>query len=93
MANRDDGGAAFPRQRLDWSDLTSDRPQLLAEHPGMTLRDYFAAKAMSATLSSPEWMLALREELQRRGVSTSDASGLAEFAYEAADAMLAERAK
>ena len=46
---------------------------------GMTLRDYFAAKAMQAMLSSPNCPLNVRE------------SELAKQAYSAADAMLEAR--
>lgn len=66
-----DGGPAFPQ------------PQGLVEPwaPGMSLRDYFAAKAMAAYIlarnTSDDW---------------SDAD-IAEFSYEAADAMLAEGAR
>ena len=47
-------------------------------HEGMTLRDYFAAAALTGTLASGS------------GVSSAD---LAKSAYEDADAMLAERQK
>ena len=46
---------------------------------GMTLRDYFAAKAMQGYLGSPEWL---------REVSPQ---GTAEAAYRVADAMLRAR--
>jgi hypothetical protein len=46
---------------------------------GMTLRDYFAAKAMQGYLGSPEWL---------REVSPQ---GTAEAAYRVADAMLKAR--
>lgn len=60
---------------------------------GMTLRDYFAAKAMQSVLSSAEWMVALRHEVKARGGNTDDASALADMAYDISDAMLKERAK
>ena len=50
-----------------------------SQSAGMTLRDYFAAKAMQAVLS--------RED--RKGNSTD----YAEIAYQMADAMLAAREK
>lgn len=46
------GGSAFPRDRLDWSNLQSDRPEMRAEQAGMTLRDYFAAKALQGICAS-----------------------------------------
>jgi galactose-1-phosphate uridylyltransferase len=45
---------------------------------GMTLRDYFAAKAMSAILTDPSWM-------------GNTVSTLANMSYEVADAMLKAR--
>jgi hypothetical protein len=47
---------------------------------GMTLRDDFAAKAMQGLLSAHNPMI-------------TDTNGIAEAAYEMADAMLAERSK
>lgn len=47
---RDDGGAAFPESKLEgqsgdyWTSHT----------PGMSLRDYFAAKALQGILADPE---------------------------------------
>ena len=43
MSNKQTGGPAFPF----WSDSGG-----LAGHAGMTLRDYFAAKAMQAIVSN-----------------------------------------
>lgn len=42
-SNQVDGGAAFPIQN-------DDRPGAYPAEPGMSLRDYFAAKAMHALL-------------------------------------------
>lgn len=47
--------------------------------PGLTLRDYFAAKAMQGMLANSECYLTLREVIQS--------------AYEMADEMLKEREK
>ena len=60
------GGPAFPHQSSD------------AIRAGMTLRDFFAAKAMEALLVDPSW----------QGNTTGT---VAAIAYEMADAMLAER--
>ena len=64
------GGPAFPN------------PYQLAANQGMTLRDYFAAKAMQGVM----YMVA-------HGVHSpaSSAEGCALEAYKLADAMLAER--
>ena len=59
---------AFPKGQSDYS-----------ENRGMTLRDYFAAKAMQGVLSSPS------------DPASFEAVGV--FAYKVADAMLAERDK
>ncbi len=64
------GGPAFPAMHFDLGD---------DEH-GMTLRDYFAAKAMQAFLS-------------RAASITCPDEIIAEDAYNAADAMLKERNK
>ena len=66
MSNRNDGGPAFPHSRLG------------SDHDGMTLRDYFAAKAMQA-MASAEY----GERLDPLTWSID--------AYELADAMLAAR--
>lgn len=69
----DTGGPAFPQVDLkdSYGMLVPDRQS------GMTLRDYFAAKAMQAILNDAEifW------------------EGAAPLAYQYADAMLKERSK
>ena len=62
--------SAFPQERAFWS-------------PGMTLRDYFAAKAMAAsiTTSGAPWMF------PDKGCSEQ----VAKMAYQMADAMLEAR--
>lgn len=68
---KETGGPAFPR------DHASDG------HNGMTLRDYFAAKAMHGMLS----------RAVMKGVNPVTDVEYAELAYQMADAMLAERSK
>lgn len=64
----DNGGPAFPATQ-----------PIAASERGMTLRDYFAAKAMQGILSHEgEW---------------NPISRLADFSYEIADAMLKAREK
>ena len=67
----DTGGPAFP---LIFDDDTKKTREI---YSGMTLRDYFAAKAMQAILNDAEifW------------------EGAAPLAYQYADAMLKERSK
>ena len=68
-----DGGPAFPiyGKLNEWG---------YAEQPGMTLRDYFAAKAMQGMAGSPRYC--------EHGWDQAD---LAAQAYEIADAMLKAR--
>jgi hypothetical protein len=70
----DTGGPAFPLPGELGLGLTPK------EMRGMTLRDYFAAKAMQGLLSA-------------RNPLITNTSGIAEAAYEMADAMLAERSR
>ena len=66
------GGAAFPTTEHQHTE-TGHYP---VTRYGMDLRDYFAAKAMSALLSDPKY---------------DNATGLAQDAYRTADAMLKAR--
>jgi hypothetical protein len=67
MSNTNTGGPAFPTPRYERGDMYS---------LGMTLRDYFAAKAMQAVIA--------------RGDDTNR-PGMAEWSYAMADAMLKAR--
>ena len=72
--SKDNGGPAFPRDSA-------------LQTTGMTLRDYFAAKALGALLGSSKpggWHV---------GPTGNDNEWLAAASYGLADAMLAERAK
>lgn len=71
MSEIDNGGPAFP----NGEDVTLGR---YAPHTGMSLRDYFAAKAMLHMLTL--------DNLERR-------DEVAEASYLMADAMIAERKK
>lgn len=68
------GGPAFPETR--WDDMTRQDVQWT----GMTLRDYFAAKAMQALINP-------------KGESLDRITEVPEYAYQIADAMLKEREK
>jgi hypothetical protein len=72
VSTRDTGGPAFPQKEP----LTSDCH-------GMTLRDYFAAKAMQA-LMNPHFTTNAMRELY-------ETNSIADAAYEQADAMLEAR--
>ena len=83
-----DGGPAFPTDIYDTKK---------GNYLGMTLRDYFAAKAMQAELISsggdyaPEAATTLAEAARRAGRSV--ARQIAHNAYKIADAMLKAREK
>lgn len=66
MTDKDTGGPAFP---CEWVKVRST--------PGMTLRDYFAAKAMQADMAD--------------GIHENDFAWSAARAYKMADAMLEAR--
>ncbi len=76
MSTIDNGGPAFPSEVWD----SEGCPQ---HTQGMTLRDYFAAKAMNAFVTG---LLSDGEP-----VTQSDNKDIARRAYEIADAMLAAR--
>lgn len=72
---KDTGGPAFPVQ----SYVNADGETFESEPQGMTLRDYFAAKAMQAYTSDLDWRMDMSNE------QTAIA------AYSMADAMLKVR--
>jgi len=80
MSEIKDGGAAFPQVDLkdSYGMLVPDR------QPGMTLRDYFAAKALT-TMFYPAIMESIRTDVDL------DCDRVAGFAYTMADAMLKAR--
>jgi hypothetical protein len=73
MSNKT-GGQAFPKQQWEYDGQNN---VLQYQENGMTLRDYFAAKAMQGRLSNPDWLC-------------SDDCTATE-AYQIADAMLRAR--
>ena len=77
------GGSAFPNPARNLVDPYDPgmRERVHNEMLGMTLRDYFAAKALAS------------EVLARAAFNYADAPAMAELAYRYADAMLLERAK
>ena len=76
MSDKDNGGNAFPAQTG------------FKDYQGMTLRDYFAAKAMQAVIA------ASAEDAARRKIDPKQwAAMMVEASYGFADAMIAERAK
>jgi hypothetical protein len=71
MSNTNTGGSAFPAHTI-------------AMHPGMTLRDYFAAKAMQSTLADNTYV-------ERTETAAEWVAIVAKSSYEIADAMLKAR--
>lgn len=74
------GGSAFPVPPERLNNFNGD-PHWSFPNPGMTLRDYFAAAALQRLSAHPTVTVYLPWQ------------AIAEQAYVAADAMLAERAK
>lgn len=75
MSAQDNGGPAFPREDYQTDHAPGQR--------GMTLRDYFAAKAMAAMVSG---------HFSHYGHDNYwDRESIADQAYELADAMLKAR--
>jgi hypothetical protein len=72
------GGPAFPLHTAEWHEEVNQKGYVQHDFTmGMTLRDYFAAKAMQAELFG--------------GVHQHDFGTTAKRAYEMADAMLRAR--
>ena len=84
--SRATGGPAFPRPH---SQRYADE-QYRAQD-GMTLRDYFAAKALSGLMANDAFLARCREDGARENIGFD--ALVATGAYLMADAMLAERDK
>ncbi len=76
-----DGGPAFPVQTYD---TTLEGQVVRATDYGMTLRDYFAAKAMQAFICKPGTI--------NNKINVEDYE-YAQFAYRLADCMISQRSK
>ena len=79
--SKDNGGPAFPIPLNPGSSYQG----YAGEVDGMTLRDYFAAKAMAACIGNTSGNFGVSYEVNNKN--------LAMASYAIADAMLAERAK
>lgn len=87
MSNLNDGGPAFPRTVQRWNDSFEQRD-------GMSLRDYFAAKAITGLLSNSEAVHCGAEPTNSclfGERSNETAADYARLAYQMADALLAAR--
>jgi hypothetical protein len=79
-----DGGPAFPHKPSEEIPVTESIVRFVkGDEPGMTLRDYFAAKAMQALIAKG---MDNTQNRNKAGVPV-----IAGFAYEYADAMLKAR--
>jgi hypothetical protein len=80
------GGLAFPRPAADYIEDNGDlqRKRYHGPQDGMSLRDYFAAKAMAAHISRIDLDAEIATE-------TTFDDMIARWAYEQADAMLKVR--
>ena len=80
---KSDGGPAFPVLDDPGSGV------LQCRHPGMMLRDFFAAKAMQGYMANMPLLDAVTRTGEAKGLSAAETVSLA--AYELADKMLAAR--
>lgn len=81
MTTKPDDNPAFPQPVA----IGPSGDLYLTELPGMTLRDYFAAAALTGALGKSGW--------DRHGNIGFDPEWFSALAYRIADAMLAERDK
>ena len=89
--SRRDGGPAFPELGdIDWNESGTRR--ILRMVGGMSLRDYFAAVEQSTYRPAAAGLLGRIWEWLWWGPTSDDAT-MARECYEAADAMLEERAE
>jgi len=90
MSTVNDGGPAFPMafQSLDRQGNPDSSPNV---EWGMTLRDYFAAKALAGLLANPGGPIQYNE-MHGWGFCNCEPSNVVGTAYGLADAMLAARA-
>lgn len=83
MSGKNNGGPAFPDKiytgQVEYVEGIGNR-HVMEDAPGMTLRDYFAAKAMQSILGH-----------LAHGIRPQDCIVMAEDAYTVADAMLKAR--
>lgn len=93
--NQQDGGPAFPRPMGNNGYADVEDHDSNSEQEGMSLRDYFAAKAMHAELVTAGALPDPAEALSRAATEAGQTivERIAFNSYQLADAMLAERAK
>ena len=79
MTTKTDGGSAFPQGK--------GAGYVWVSEGGMTLRDYFAAKAMQGIISLGSNYAYTKEDMD----SGTPSDAIARYSYQVADAMLKER--
>lgn len=89
MTNKNTGGPAFPRPKSPKGEYTdSDVP---GAQTGMSLRDYFAAKALQAIIANDQLAGRIERDPQNKGLILGKV--IAREAYALADNLIEERAK
>ena len=91
MSTPNDGGPAFPTHPA----VDPDNGEYNTE-PGMTLRDWFAGKALQGLIADPisyNGALVQIKADNSKGGSADICSVMARWSYDYADAMLAERSR
>ncbi len=68
---KEHGGPAFPTHRLQW-DYGSEERELATKHSGMTLRDYFAAKAMQGICAHQDTWGLMDDEIVKKAYALAD---------------------
>ncbi|RZJ12171.1 MAG: hypothetical protein EOP39_04235 [Rubrivivax sp.] len=85
MSAINDGGPAFPAEYMKHAPgEVGNNIAIMARSSGMTLRDYFAAKAVVG------WLASYPADVEA-GVVSAGSFGIAKMAYDIADAMLKTR--
>jgi hypothetical protein len=79
-APTDNGGPAYPTTGYDSSAAMNGIGVSVTEHPGMTLRQYYAGQALAGVCANP-------------GLTDKKDADLADYAIRAADALIAAFAR
>lgn len=85
--SKNDGGSAFPHEEQ----MDSFTSKIIQCSQGLSIRDYFAAKAMQGMLSNDEMISRYGACAKENNISPDIV--LATAAYGISDAMISERAK
>lgn len=101
--SKNDGGPAYPNRQASAYDIHCDCGKVHrfddVTHPGISLRDYFAAKAMQGMCSivgrrkHTSWIRRLMGHPEQTDIFLGDCTSIAIASYKQADAMLAEKVK